>query len=113
MPDGDDDPLKLADRLSQMALSNGSGVALDEAQQPWLAAKAPGEALRIVEDILAKRPDLRVTGGVGVGGQGGVGWGGRGLNGWGLGRCLRRRREWGAALWSECHIIVRCSCQNG
>jgi hypothetical protein len=67
MPQGDDDPLKLADRLSQAALAHGEGdVAVGEAQQPWLAARSPGEALRIVEDILAKRPDLRVTGGLGI-----------------------------------------------
>jgi hypothetical protein len=62
LPPDDTDPRKLCDRLSQLALASGDDAALAAAQAPWSAATTPGEAKRVLEEILVARPDLRPTG---------------------------------------------------
>lgn len=59
---GEADPMQLADRLSQAAISDGDNTALERAQQPWLAAETPQQALDIIVNILKCRPDMRMTG---------------------------------------------------
>lgn len=62
LPEGDADPVGVAEKLSQLALAAADDSGLALAQSPWQAAGSPAAALQKLAEILRARPDMRVTG---------------------------------------------------
>jgi hypothetical protein len=62
LPEGKADPLALAEELSAMALAANDDAGIAAAQSPWTVAGGVEAALKVIEDALRARPDMRVTG---------------------------------------------------
>jgi len=66
LPEGDADPLALAQQLAKVALSADDRDGAAAAQAPWGVAGSPAGALSVLADILRQRPDMRATGEAGL-----------------------------------------------
>eukprot|EP00882_Tetradesmus_deserticola_P011963 GHRQ01012662.1.p1 GENE.GHRQ01012662.1~~GHRQ01012662.1.p1 ORF type:complete len:222 (+),score=61.85 GHRQ01012662.1:233-898(+) len=62
LPDGKADPLALAEELAAMAIAANNDAGVAAAQAPWTVAGSVEAALKVIEDALRARPDIRVTG---------------------------------------------------
>eukprot|EP00879_Flechtneria_rotunda_P015976 GHRR01016709.1.p1 GENE.GHRR01016709.1~~GHRR01016709.1.p1 ORF type:complete len:971 (+),score=396.72 GHRR01016709.1:730-3642(+) len=62
LPEGEADPLLVAEKLSQLAIAANDADKLAAAQSPWHAVGNPAAALEHLGDLLRTRPDMRVTG---------------------------------------------------
>jgi hypothetical protein len=56
-------PFKRAEAGGRAAVASGSVDAALQAQRPWAAAGGREGALKVIEEILRARPDMRATGG--------------------------------------------------
>ncbi|KAF6257028.1 exoribonuclease [Scenedesmus sp. NREL 46B-D3] len=62
LPEGKADPLALAEDLAAMAIAANDDAGVAAAQAPWTVAGGVEAALKVIEDALRARPDMRVTG---------------------------------------------------
>eukprot|EP00883_Tetradesmus_obliquus_P011050 jgi/Sobl393_1/3791/SZX67493.1 len=62
LPEGKADPLALAEELANMAIAANDDAGVAAAQSPWTVAGGTEAALKVIEDALRARPDMRVTG---------------------------------------------------
>lgn len=62
LPDANADPLLLSDKMAEMAIAANDKDGIAAAQSPWTTAGCSAAALKVIEDTLRARPDLRVTG---------------------------------------------------
>jgi hypothetical protein len=62
LPEGKADPLALAEELAALAIAANDDAGVAAAQSPWTVAGGVEAALKVIEDALRARPDMRVTG---------------------------------------------------